>query len=175
MDVKCSKALEEDIINIGGNPIMVKNGSAYIETVLKDRNVLIGGEYSGHIFFRDKFYGFDDGIYAGLRMFEILSNTSKKCSELLDGYNKYYNTPEIKVPTTDDKKWNIVEEVKHYVQSKGYNYLDIDGVRVTFDDGWALIRCSNTGPNLTMRFEAKTESRLEIIKQEFESLVNSLI
>lgn len=174
LDVKCSKALVEDIEKIDAIPIMVKNGSAFIETELSEKDVLIGGEYSGHIFFRDKYYGYDDGIYAGLRLFEILSNTDKKCSELLEGYNKYFNTPEIKVATTDEKKWTIVEQVKEYVKSKSYEFIDIDGVRVTFNDGWALIRCSNTGPNLTMRFEATTESRLEEIKNEFSNLVNSL-
>ena len=175
LDVKCSKALEEDIIRIGAKPIMVKNGSAFIETEISERDILVGGEYSGHIFFRDKYYGYDDGIYAGLRLFEILSNTDKKCSELSEGYNKYFNTPEIKVATTDEKKWDIVNKVKNYVITKNYMYIDIDGVGVTFDDGWALIRCSNTGPNITMRFEAKTEERLENIKSEFTNLVNSLV
>lgn len=175
LDVKCSKALVEDLERIGATPIMVKNGSAFIETELNEKDVLVGGEYSGHIFFRDKYYGYDDGIYAGLRMFEILSNTDKKCSELLEGYNKYFNTPEIKVATNDEKKWSIVENVKKYVKSKGYEFIDIDGVRVTFTDGWALIRCSNTGPNLTMRFEATTEERLENIKNEFTNIVNSLV
>lgn len=175
IDVKCSNALVEDIKRIGGEPIMVKNGSAFIETELSTKNVLVGGEYSGHIFFRDKFYGFDDGIYASLRFYEILSNTNKKSSELLDGYAYYFNTPELKIATTDEKKWNIVEKVKDYVKSKGYEYLDIDGVRVIFDDGWALIRCSNTGPNLTLRFEAKTNERLIEIKNEFENLIQNLI
>lgn len=175
IDVKCSNALVEDVRRIGAEPIMVKNGSAFIETELSTRDILIGGEYSGHIFFRDKFYGFDDGIYASLRLYEILSNTNKKCSELLEGYTHYFNTPEIKVKTTDEKKWHIVNQVKEYVISKGYDYLDIDGVRVMFEDGWALIRCSNTGPNLTLRFEAKTNNRLNEIKNEFENLVNKLV
>lgn len=175
LDVKCSNALVEDVKKLGAEPIMVKNGSAFIETELSTRDILIGGEYSGHIFFRDKFYGFDDGIYASLRLYEILSNTNKKCSELLEGYTHYFNTPEIKVKTTDDKKWDIVNNVKEYVISKGYEYLDIDGVRVIFEDGWALIRCSNTGPNLTMRFEAKTEGRLLEIRNEFENLINKLV
>lgn len=175
LDVKCSNALVEDVKKLGAEPIMVKNGSAFIETELSTRDILIGGEYSGHIFFRDKFYGFDDGIYASLRLYEILSNTNKKCSKLLEGYTHYFNTPEIKVKTTDDKKWDIVNNVKEYVISKGYEYLDIDGVRVIFEDGWALIRCSNTGPNLTMRFEAKTEDRLLEIRNEFESLINKLV
>jgi len=175
LDVKCSKALVEDLESIGATPMMVKNGSAFIETELNKKDILVGGEYSGHIFFRDKYYGYDDGIYAGLRLFEILSNTNKKCSELSDGYNKYFNTPEIKVPTTDDRKWSIVEKVKNYVRVKDYEYTDIDGVRITFNDGWALIRCSNTGPNLTMRFEADTPERLEEIKVEFSTLVKSLV
>lgn len=175
LDVKCSKALEEDLVNIGATPIMVKNGSAFIETEIKEKDVLIGGEYSGHIFFRDKYYGFDDGIYAGLRVFEILSQNDIKCSELLKGYNKYYNTPEIKFATTDEKKWNIVNSVKDYVINKNYKFIDIDGVRVNFNDGWALVRCSNTGPNITTRFEAKTPERLEEIKKEFETLINTLL
>ena len=175
MDVKCSNALELDIKKLGAKPIMVKNGSAYIETVMKEKNCLIGGEYSGHIFFRDRFYGFDDGIYAGLRMYELLSNNEKKCSELLDGYKKYYNTPEIRIKTTDEKKWDIIEKIKDYVIKKGYEYIDIDGVRVTFDDGWALIRCSNTEPSLTSRYESTTEERLKEIKEEFETLINRLL
>ena len=175
MDVKCSKALEEDLINIGATPLMVKNGSAFIETEIKEKEVLVGGEYSGHIFFRDKYYGFDDGIYAGLRLFEILSQNDVKCSGLLNGYKQYYNTPEIKVTSTDEKKWEIVELVKKYVVEKNYEFIDIDGVRVTFADGWALVRCSNTGPNITMRFEAITEDRLEEIKKEFTNLVKTYL
>ncbi len=175
MDVKCSNALKLDIENIGAEPIMVKNGSAYIETVMNERDVLIGGEYSGHIFFRDKHYGYDDGIYCSLRFFELISNTQKKSSELLDGYKHYFNTPEIRVRTTDDKKWSIIEKVKEYVKSKNYEYIDIDGVRVVFPDGWALLRCSNTEPSITMRFEAETNERLEKIKSEFTNLLNTLL
>lgn len=175
IDVKCSNALTLDLKNIGANPIMVKNGSAYIETVLKEQNSYVGGEYSGHIFFRDKYYGYDDGIYVSLRMYEILSNTNKSCSELLEGYKKYYNTPEIRIKTTDEKKWKIIEKVKDYVKSKGYNFLDIDGVRVEFEDSWALVRCSNTEPSITIRYEAETEKRLEEIKNEFDTLINTLL
>ena len=174
-DVKSSKALEEDVIKIGGEPIMLKNGSAYLETIMFERDILIGGEYSGHIFFRDKYYGFDDGIYASLRMIEILSNQVKKCSELLNGYNKYFNTPEIRLIVGDNKKWNILNDVKKYVSSNNYEYIDIDGVRINFSDGWALVRCSNTSPEITMRFEAITEDRLKIIQEEFTNLVNSLM
>lgn len=175
LDVKCSNALVEDIQKLNAKPIMVKNGSAFIETELNIENVLVGGEYSGHIFFRDKYYGFDDGIYASLRLYEILSNTEKKCSELSKGYNHYFNTPEIRVKTTDEKKWNIVDRIKTYVIGKGYDFLDIDGVRVNFEDGWALIRCSNTEPSITARFEATSNERLTEIRDEFETLLTSLV
>lgn len=175
MDVKCSNALKLDIENLGAKAIMVKNGSAFIETEMHDLDVLIGGEYSGHIFFRDKFYGFDDGIYASLRMYELLSNTEKKSCELLEGYKHYYNTPEIRVNTTDDKKWKIINLVKEYVKNKKYDFIDIDGVRVVFVDGWALLRCSNTEPCITMRFEAESNKRLKEIKEEFENLLNTLL
>jgi len=132
------------------------------------------GELSGHLYFRDKFLGFDSGIYAGLRMVELLSNCDKSVDDLLVGINKYYSTPEIKVATSDDKKFNIVAGVIDYVKSKGYSYIDIDGARVEFDDGWALVRASNTGPNLTLRFEATTEARLKEIQDEFTNVVNEL-
>jgi len=175
LDVKCSNALALDIKKLNAEPIMVKNGSAFIETELFEKDILVGGEYSGHIFFRDKYYGYDDGIYAGLRLYEILSNTKIKCSELLNGYKHYFNTPEIRIKTTDDKKRDIIKSIEKYVISKGYNFINIDGVRVEFNDGWALIRCSNTEPSITVRYEAETKSRLEEIKKEFTELLNSLV
>lgn len=175
IDVKCSKALKIDIENLNAEAIMVKNGSAFIETEMNELDVLIGGEYSGHIFFRDRHYGYDDGIYASLRMYELLTNTNKLSSELLEGYTHYFNTPEIRVKTTDEKKWKIVDSIKNYVKEKKYNFIDIDGVRVEFKDGWALIRCSNTEPSITMRFEAETNERLKEIKMEFEDLVNTKV
>ena len=175
LDVKCSNALEIDVNKLNGKPIMVKNGSAYIETEMNRQDVLIGGEYSGHIFFRDRFYGFDDGIYASLRMFELLSNKEKKASELLNGYKKFYNTPEIRIKTTDTKKWDIINKIKDYANKNNYDFLDIDGIRIKYSDGWALIRCSNTEPSITCRYEAESEKRLNEIKKEFETLINGLL
>jgi phosphomannomutase/phosphoglucomutase len=127
------------------------------------------------MFFADEFYGYDDGIYAGLRLLRILSNTDKSLSMLLDGITKYYGTPEILVKVTDESKNDIVNGVISYVRDKQYKALTIDGVRVCFDDGWALVRASNTGPNLTMRFEAISKERVEQIKNEFESVIRILI
>ncbi len=175
IDVKCSIALEDAIKKQGGNPVMVCNGSAYIESYVHDYPASFGGEYSGHVFFNDKHYGYDDGIYAGLRLQEILCNKNKTLSSLTRNYQKLFNTPEIKVPCNDDVKFKIVEQIKEYCKQKNYTYIDIDGVRVTFNDGWALVRASNTGPNLTARFEATTEKRVKEIKEEFVNLTNSLI
>lgn len=157
IDVKCSIALENAIKKQGGKPVMVCNGSAYIESYVHDYPASFGGEYSGHVFFNDKHYGYDDGIYAGLRLQEILCNQNKALNELTCDYQKLFNTPEIKVSCNDDIKFKIVDQIKEYCKQKNYTYIDIDGVRVTFNDGWALVRASNTGPNLTARFEATTE------------------
>ena len=111
-------------------------------------------------------------MYAGLRLLEILSNTDKSIEELLSGINIYYSEEEEKYHSDDDKKFKVVENIKNYVINKGYSYIDIDGVRVNFDDGWALVRCSNTGPNITARFEATSETRLKEIQDEFRGVIN---
>jgi len=143
--------------------------------MMQKGNFDFGGEYSGHVYFRDKFPGFDDGIYAGLRMIEIIANTGKSVSGWLKGINEYYSTEELKIKSTDENKFKIVEKIKEYSNSKNYKYNDIDGIRVEFSDGWALVRASNTGPNITVRFEANTKERLDQIKNEFlEQLKESI-
>ena len=170
-DVKCSKSLEDEIIKLGGTPYCYRTGNSYTKAKVKELDLAFGGELSGHVYFRDKFLGFDSGIYAGLRLLEILSNTKKSVDELLEGINRYYSTPETKYKTRDEIKFEVVKKIEDYCKEKGYTYNNIDGVRVTFDDSWASVRASNTGPNLTARFEASSEERLEEIKNEFESLI----
>lgn len=170
-EVKCSKALSDELDKLGVEHICYKTGNSYIKSKMREGDFDFGGEFSGHMFFRDKFPGFDDGVYACLRFVEILSHTSKKFSELLEGVNKYYATPDINIESSDDQKSQIVEKVKEYCISKGYNINTIDGVRVEFDDGWALVRASNTGPNLTLRFEGTTQKRMYEIKEEFMRLI----
>lgn len=173
-DVKCSKVLEDELIKLGIKPICVRTGNSYTKKISYDGNYPFGGEYSGHIYFRDRFIGTDDGIYCGLRFVEILSRNEKKASELLDGINKYFSTPEEKIEVTDDKKDYIVSRVEEYCKNKGYNYLNIDGVKVLYEDGFALVRKSNTGPHLTVRYEAKSEEKLNERKEEFNNLINML-
>lgn len=174
-DVKCSKTLIDELDKLDIEKVMYRTGNSYMNMMMQEGSFDFGGEYSGHVFFRDKFPGFDDGIYAGLRMIEILSNTNKKLSELLDGINKYYSTEELKIEVTEENKFKIVNEVKKYCDKKEYKYIDIDGVRVEFDDSWALVRASNTGPNITIRFEANTEKRLKEIQKEFIDIINELV
>lgn len=174
IDIKCSKAVIDEVKRLGGEAIIVKNGSAYIENELVKQNIVFGGEYSGHVFFRDRHYGYDDGIYASLRLLEILSSTNKTCSELISHLNKYHNTPEIRIQTKDEIKKEIIEKTQKYCDQKNYKYITIDGIKVLFDDGWVLVRTSNTSPQITMRCEATTEKRLQAIEKEFTDLVNSL-
>lgn len=174
-DVKCSKSLIDEVERLGLKSIMNRTGNSYQYRKVAETNVDFGGEYSGHLFFNDRYPGIDDGIYAGLRMCEVVSNQDKTMYELTKGFNTYYKTDELKIQVTDESKFQIIEELKKYLNLKQYKYNNIDGVRVTFDDGWGLIRCSNTGPNLTLRFEASKESRLEEIKNELMEEVNKII
>lgn len=170
-DVKCSKSLKDEIIKLGGEPVCYRTGNSYMKAKMKEENFKFGSELSGHVWFNDKWPNIDDGLYAGLRLIEILSKTDKTITKLLEGVNRYYSTPEIIINSSDDTKFEIVENVKKYCIEKGYNINDIDGVRVEFDDGWALVRASNTGPNITLRFEGKTEEIKEKIQNEFMSLI----
>lgn len=170
-DVKCSKALEDEIIKLGGTPYCYRTGNSYTKAKVLEENMPFGGELSGHVYFNDRFPGFDSGLYAGLRILELLSKTTSSVRELLVGINDYYSTSELKFTSLDDKKHKVIEKLKNYCQEKNYSLLTIDGIKVLFDDGWALIRVSNTGPNITARFEAKTEKRLEALKEEFITLI----
>ena len=175
IDIKCSKAIEEEIIKQGGTPVIVKNGSAYIETYCHDLPSLLGGEYSGHIFFKDDYYGFDDGLYAGLRMSKLLMDRNTESSLLTKDMNKYYSTEEIRITVDDTKKEEIINKIKEYALTNNYKCNLIDGVRVEYEDGFSLIRKSNTGPTITMRFEASTKEKLEARQKEFTNKLNEII
>lgn len=170
-DVKCSKSLSDEILKLGGNPVCYRTGNSYMKAKMRKDNFVFGSELSGHVWFNDKWPNIDDGLYAGLRLIEILSNTDKRLSELLEGVNKYYSTPELIIKSSDNEKFKIIEKVKQYAIQKGYNINDIDGVRAEFDNGWALVRASNTGPNITARFEGKTKEDCQKIEKEFMALI----
>lgn len=174
-DVKCSKALEDEIERLGGKGICYRTGNSYTKAAVKDLNLPFGGELSGHVYFRDRWPGFDSGLYAGLRMLEILSHTKETVDKLAEGMPVYYSTPELKFKASDDIKFVIIEKIREYAKSKDYKYLDIDGIKVLFKDGWALVRASNTGPNITARFESKTKEKLEKLQSEFTNVLQKLL
>ena len=171
-DVKCSKSLSDEISRLGGVGVCYRTGNSYTKAKVREDNMPFGGELSGHVYFNDRWPGFDSGMYAGLRLLEILSNTDKSIEGLLEGINIYYSEEEEKYHSDDNIKFSVVDKIKEYVISKGYDYIDIDGVRVNFSDGWALVRCSNTGPNITARFEATSKERLKEIQDEFRGVIN---
>ncbi|MEG1204303.1 MAG: phosphomannomutase/phosphoglucomutase [Clostridia bacterium] len=170
-DVKCSKSLPDEITKLGGIPVCYRTGNSYMKAKMREGNFAFGSELSGHVFFNDKWSNIDDGIYAGLRLIEILSKTDKNLSQLLDGITKYYSTPELIIKSTDASKFQIIEKIKKYCIEKGYKINDIDGVRAEFDNGWALVRASNTGPNISARFEGKTNQDMKNIEKEFMELL----
>ena len=166
-DVKCSSNLFLGVEKAGGNAIMWKTGHSLIKSKIKETDAELAGEMSGHMFFNDRFYGYDDAFYAALRLLEIISKSGKKVSELLAGVPKTYSTPEIRVDVEEAIKFELVDKVTAMFRD-GYDVIDIDGVRVNFPDGWGLIRASNTQPALVLRFEAESEERLSEIRSLIE-------
>ncbi|MFC1515320.1 phosphomannomutase/phosphoglucomutase [Thermodesulfobacteriota bacterium] len=169
-EVKCSKTMYDDIEKQGGRAIMWKTGHSLIKKKMKEEKAELAGEMSGHMFFKDRYFGFDDAIYASCRLLEILTRTGKRISELLADIPKTYSTPEIRVESPDDKKFDVVKKATEHFR-KLYDVIDIDGVRVLFDDGWGLVRASNTQPALVLRFEAMSEQRLAEIRDLVESVL----
>ena len=165
-EVKCSQVLFDDIERRGGRPIMWKVGHSLIKGKMKEEGALLAGEMSGHLFFAERYFGYDDAIYAGARLLEILTKTGKSVKELLSGVPKMVNTPEIRLECPDEKKFQIVAELAADLK-EGHQVIDVDGARVLFDGGWGLVRASNTQPVLVFRFEAQDEERLEKIKGIF--------
>jgi len=165
-DVKCSQSLPEFIEKHGGKPMMWKTGHALLKTKMKEEKAQLAGEMSGHIFFGENYYGFDDAFYASALLVRILSETDKTFAEIVDEIPAFYSTPEIRVECAEEEKFQIVENLVEYFKSK-YDAIDVDGVRALFGDGWGLVRASNTQPVLVLRFEAKTEERTKEIIDVF--------
>ena len=167
-EVKCSKTMYDDIEKHGGRAIMWRTGHSLIKKKMKEERAALAGEMSGHMFFADRYYGFDDATYAACRLLEILAKTGKTISELLSDVPETVTTPEIRVECPDDIKFDLVKKITAHFREQ-YNVIDIDGARVVFDDGWGLVRASNTQPALVLRFEAMTIERLNEIRHLIES------
>lgn len=169
-EVKCSQRLFDDIRQKGGQPIMWKAGHSLLKAKMRETGALLGGEMSGHMFFADGYYGYDDAIYASCRVLDILSRTGKELSDLLADLPPAYATPEIRLDCPDEVKFRLAEKVRDHFHGR-FETIDIDGVRVKFPEGWGLVRASNTQPILVLRFEAQTQQKLS----EYQRLVEEVI
>lgn len=167
-EVKCSKTLYDDIERRGGRVVMWRAGHSLIKAKMKEVDAALAGEMSGHVFFKDRYFGFDDGIYAACRLLEILAETGRSIPELLEGLPATFSTPEIRLDCPDDMKFDLVERAKGLFVEMGLQVIDVDGARIVFPDGWGLVRASNTQPALVLRYEAETEERLGEIRELIE-------
>ncbi|MCC6849749.1 MAG: phosphomannomutase/phosphoglucomutase [Deltaproteobacteria bacterium] len=173
-EVKCSQRLYDDIAKHGGKGIMWKAGHSLLKAKMRETKAALGGEMSGHIFFADRYYGYDDAIYAACRMLEVVAKAGKPVAELLADLPPAVSTPEIRVDCPDALKFRIAERAKERFRAAGYDLIDIDGVRVKFADGWGLIRASNTQPILVMRFEATDAAKLAEYRGIVEKVVDEV-
>ena len=172
--MKCSQTLFDDIEKRGGVPIMWRAGHSLIKAKMKETNAALAGEMSGHIFFADRFYGFDDATYAGARVLEILSHTDLPLSELLADLPRTFSTPELRVDCRDERKFDIVSRIaEHFAPTN--EVITIDGARVLFEHGWGLVRASNTQAILVLRFEADSDEHLTEIRSIVEAKLSELI
>jgi len=167
-EVKCSYTLYDDIAKHGGKPVMWKAGHSLIKAKMKEEHAELAGEMSGHIFFKHRYFGFDDAVYSSARLLEILTHEPQKLSALLADVPKTFSTPELRMDTVEEKKFELVKRATEALRAAGHSLVDVDGVRVTFPDGWGLIRASNTQPILVLRYEARTEQRLGEIRKLIE-------
>jgi phosphomannomutase/phosphoglucomutase len=174
-EVKSSKVLYDDIARHGGKPIMWKTGHSLIKEKMKETKAEVAGEMSGHIFFADRYLGYDDAIYSSCRLVEILAKSDTPLSEMLADVPKMYSTPEIRMECPEEIKFKAVEQVTSYFKENGYDVIDVDGARVTFEDGWGLVRASNTQPVLVLRFEATSEKRRDEIRSLIESELKKVL
>jgi phosphomannomutase/phosphoglucomutase len=164
-DVKSSQVLIDDLRAHGGRPVMWKTGHSHLKRKMREDKILLGGEVSGHMFFAENWYGVDDGILASCRFLELVAKTAAPVSSHFDSLPHLFNTPELKAPCPDDKKFAVVRELAGEMKAR-YETIDIDGVRILFPEGWGLVRASNTNPYLTLRFEGRTQADVDDMKDQ---------
>jgi phosphomannomutase/phosphoglucomutase len=172
-EVKCSQRLYDDVAARGGNAIMWKAGHSLLKAKMKETGALLGGEMSGHIFFKERYFGFDDAIYAGARLLEICARTGRTVADLLADLPPSVTTPEIRIDCPDEVKFAVADRVRDHFRAGGRPIVDVDGVRVRFAHGWGLLRASNTQPVLVMRFEAQTPAELAEYRATVEEAVGA--
>lgn len=170
-DVKASGTFFDYVKQVGGEPIMWKTGHSFIKSKMKETGAKLAGEMSGHVFFADEYYGYDDAIYAAVRLIDILSNSAESIDEMIAKLPKAYATPEMKLYVSDESKFGIIEKIKQVVKSQNLDFIDIDGIRVNTKNGWWLLRASNTGPAIIARCESPTKEGLQILLNDLKELL----
>ena len=173
-DVKSSRSLNSVISTYGGRPIMWKSGHSHMKTKMKETGSILGGEFSGHIFISERWYGFDDGIYAAARIMEIMSLREQDLDSIFESFPEQPGTPELKLNIAEEKKFGFIKRLIVEGEFGEGKITTIDGLRVDFEDGWGLVRASNTSSCLTLRFEAETEDSLNKIKSMFKQQMNKV-
>lgn len=174
-EVKCSQVMFDEIRRLGGEPVMWKAGHSWIKAKMRETGAALGGEMSGHIFFQHRWFGFDDGPYAGARLLEILSHEDRPLSGLLADFPRTYSSPEVRRDAgSEERKFALVREATGFFRQQGRDVVDVDGARVAFPGGWGLVRASNTQPILILRYEADSPEGLEAIRKEIEDTLNQL-
>lgn len=173
-DVKCSTNLEKIISDLNGTPIMSRTGHSYIKSKIIETDALLGGEMSGHIFFNDDWYGFDDAIYSALRIIEVISKKNISSNKIFKKYPSFFSTPEINIGIPDQIKFKLIDKIKSHIKSTRFKYIDIDGIRLESETAWGLVRASNTSPNIVLRFEGQTEKDLLEIKNYFKTILSKI-
>lgn len=170
-DVKASSVFFDYVKEIGGTPIMWKTGHSFIKAKMKETGAKLAGEMSGHVFFADEYYGYDDAIYSAVRLIDIISNSNETIDDMISALPKVFNTPEMKLAVNDEKKFGVVEEIKQLAKAQNWDFIDVDGVRVNTKYGWWLLRASNTGPNIIARCESPTQEGLEVLVYDLKVLL----
>ena len=173
-EVKCSQMMYDELRRLGGNAVMYKTGHSLIKAKMKELGAALAGEMSGHMFFADRYYGYDDALYAACRLIEIVAASGRPLSAQTEMLPQLFVTPELRVDCPDDKKFAVVERVKAYFQAR-QEVIDVDGVRMLFPHGWGLVRASNTQPVLVLRFEATTPELRDAYRQEVEAVVAAAV
>ena len=171
-DVKCSRALEREIVALGGEAVMYRSGHSFMKQKMQETNAPLGGEYSAHVFIKDRWYGFDDGVYVAARLLEILALKAGSASDLFADLLAGISTPEIGIPVSDERKFALMENIIALADFPDARLITLDGLRIEWQEGWGLIRASNTSPKLLLRFEADDEQALATIKQHFKTLIH---
>ena len=172
-DVKCSSKLGALIKQYGGSPVMHRSGHSFMKQKMQETDAILGGEFAAHIFIKDDWFGFDDGLYVAARLLKIISESAASSDEIFEPFFAGFSTPEIKIEVPEERKFLLMDHLLELANFPAAKLITLDGLRVEYADGWGLVRASNTSPALLLRFEADTQERMNKIQKQFRTLILS--